>query len=67
MTTPRESERLLAEALRARAAGSPIGHGTSSGSRPVAVRQPLTLLQLVLASLIAGLVIGILVAVFTLL
>ena len=67
MTTPRDSERLLSEALRARASGGTIGHGTSSGSRPVAAREPLTLLQLVLASLIAGLVIGILVAVFTLL
>lgn len=68
----KNSEQMLAEALRARAGGNPelgrkaSGSTSSSGGRPVATRQPLTLAQLILASLIAGLVVGILVAVLTL-
>jgi hypothetical protein len=78
VTDPRraaaESEQLLAEALRAKAGGNPgLGRAKASAStggtgpsRPVAARQPLTLVQLILSSLIAGLVVGILLAVLTL-
>lgn len=70
----KDSEQLLAEALRARAGGTPaLGKRGSAGGpvrgadgRTVAERPALTLVQLILASLIAGLVVGILVAVLTL-
>lgn len=73
MTDPRlprdagkSSEQILAEALRARAGGTPgIPRGGAS-SRPLASRQPLTIVQLVLAAAIAGLVLGILAAVVSL-
>lgn len=74
MTDPRRpgnagksSEQILAEALRARAGGTPgLADRTVAGSRPIAIRPPLTLVQLVLAAAIGGLVIGILLAVLTL-
>ena len=73
MTDPRasgnagkSSEQILAEALRARAGGTPGIPTRTATSRPVASRQPLTIVQLVLAAAIAGLVLGILVAVLTL-
>lgn len=82
MTSPnrpsdRDSEQVLAEALRARAGGTP-GVGRAKGStamsvttagmsaRPLAARQPLTLLQVVLAAAIAGVVVGVLIAVLVL-
>ena len=65
----KDSERLLAEALRAKAGGgNRSGSATAKGARDgSATGQPLTLVQLVLASLIGGLVVGILLAVLTLL
>jgi hypothetical protein len=74
-STGKDSEQMLAEALRARAGGNPaLGRPkgstsvgpTGTAGRPVAARQPLTLAQLILSSLIAGLVVGILIAVLTL-
>lgn len=63
----KNSEQLLAEALRARAGGTPgLVARTAAPSRPVATRPPLTLVQLVLAAAIGGLVLGILIAVLTL-
>ena len=61
----RDSERMLAEALRAKAGGGDRRGAGGAADKPFA--QPLTVLQLVLASLIGGLVIGILLAVLTLL
>lgn len=74
MTDPRRpgnagksSEQILAEALRARAGGTPgLAARSVATARPLASRQPMTIVQLVLAAAIAGLVIGILVAVLTL-
>lgn len=74
MTDPRRSgnagkssEQILAEALRARAGGTPgLTPRAAATARPMASRPPLTLVQLVLAAAIGGLVIGILVAVLTL-
>ena len=74
MTDPRRpgnagktSEQILAEALRARAGGTPgLAARPTETARPVAPRQPMTIVQLVLAAAIAGLVIGILVAVLSL-
>lgn len=74
MTDPRRpgnagksSEQLLAEALRARAGGTPgLATRSTAVSRPVAPRQPMTTVQVVLAAAIAGLVLGILAAVLTL-
>ena len=71
---PKDSEQLIAEALRAKAGGTP-GIGRPKGSSPfpadpigaAPVRASLTTLQLVLAATIAGLVVGILAAVLTLL
>ncbi len=66
----KSSEQLLAEALRARAGGTPgAGRGPqSTGAAPRLDyrRPPLTVTQLVLASLIAGVVVGILLAVLSL-
>ncbi len=61
----KNSEQVLAEALRARAGGTP-GLGARSPHRPAAAGPVLTLLQLVLAAAIGGMVIGILIAVVTL-
>ncbi|WP_111766872.1 hypothetical protein [Nakamurella deserti] len=74
MTDPRRSgdagkssEQILAEALRARAGGTPrVPTRSTATARPVAARPPMTIVQLVLAAAIAGLVIGILAAVLTL-
>ena len=73
MTDPRRpgnagksSEQILAEALRARAGGTPGVPARSASVRPVSSRQYLTTVQLVLAAAIAGLVLGILVAVLSL-
>ncbi len=74
MTDPRRSgnagkssEQILAEALRARAGGTPgLADRAAATSRPLATRRPLTLVQVVLAATIGGLILGILVAVLTL-
>ncbi len=66
-TSGKSSEQVLAEALRARAGGTPgVPVRAAATGRPVATRPPLTITQLVLASAIAGLVIGILAAVLSL-
>ncbi|MEO5833059.1 MAG: hypothetical protein ABJA16_01445 [Nakamurella sp.] len=63
----KSSEQLLAEALRARAGGAPaIVTRPPPSSRPVATRPLLTLVQLVLTAAVGGLVVGILIAVLTL-
>jgi hypothetical protein len=69
----KDSEALLAEALRARAGGTPsIGRLKNSGSRSTVsdAAKPsspaLTTVQLILAACIAGFVVGILVAVISL-
>ena len=70
----KDSEQPIAEALRAKAGGTP-GIGRLKGSSPyvpergpsAAQRASLTTVQLVLAAIIAGLVVGILAAVLTLL
>ena len=65
--TGKSSEQVLAEALRARAGGTPgVPVRTTPACRPVATRPPMTIVQLVLASAIAGLVVGILAAVLSL-
>jgi hypothetical protein len=68
--TDKSSEQLLAEALRARAGGTPgirRPPASTGYSRPPDVRRPpLTVAQLVLAALIAGVVVGILLAVLSL-
>ena len=63
----KSSEQLLAEALRARAGTAATAVREADEPRMTAQAPPLTVTQLVLAALIAGLVVGILVAVFTLL
>ncbi len=67
----KDSEALLAEALRARAGGTPsIGRPKSSSkstlSESAAGSPALTTVQLILAACIAGFVVGILVAVISL-
>ncbi len=71
MTSPsgKDPAKLLAEALRARAGSSREESAASAGASPMGQMSgatPLTTVQLVLASLIAGLVVGILLAVLTL-
>jgi hypothetical protein len=63
----KNSEQLLAEALRARAGGTPgVAMRATATSRPVASRQRMTTVQVVLAAAIAGLVLGILAATLSL-
>lgn len=58
-----------AKNTRITTAGNTTAGGTgssTSSARPVAGRQPLTLVQLILAALIAGAVVGILIAILSL-